>query len=75
MESLALLLWLCADPVVPTPDQVPDANPPPWRAVMPRDMKIDLLQQQSKYVDHNQNDLCMVCLTSEWFKNRGRRDD
>jgi hypothetical protein len=80
MENLVLLLWLCADPVAPTPDAnaTPDANTPsviaPTRkAVLPQDMTVPL--EWPKYRFDNKSDICLVCTRSEWFRNSGRRDD
>ena len=73
METLALLLWLCADPVVPVPPRVPDENPPLRRAVEPQDFVSRLVPPKS--APNSQNDVCMVCIRSEWFRNSGRRDD
>jgi len=74
MENLALLLLLCADPVVPAPDAntpsviVPTPQPP--RALQ----GITIRLKQPSWFD-NKIDTCVVCTRSEWFRNSGRRDD
>jgi hypothetical protein len=74
MENLVLLLWLCADPVVPAPDaNTPSViAPTPQPPQAPQGIRIPLTQP--KYFD-NKSDYCVVCTRSEWFRNNGRRDD
>jgi len=66
MENLALLLLLCADPVVPTPDAVHNPSiekPPPLPKVL-------TIERPPKYRFDNKTDYCWICPDS----GRGPKD-